>query len=320
MLECSPLDLIGLASATTAALHAGLLKAVLEGPPRTSRELADGLELDPQATDRVLAPLVAAGLIHKTADAYGPSPELQGLGSLTTAGFDFNRMLWSHIADYLRSGSPLLEMDGTLQNRAAQYAGAVGGLATLFEATAQHLAERLPVSPATVLDVGCGSGVWSLALAQRFPQAQVTGLDLPGVLEVFRTRAETLGLSARTRTLEGSMFELPLPKEHFDLTVVANVLRLEPPERARALVARIAGTVKPGGAVLVIDALAEGTPAREVARSVYALHLSLRTRQGQVHAPETLRAWLSEVGCTALETIPLALTPGAVGAILARKS
>lgn len=320
MLECSPLDLIGLAAATTAALDAGLLKAVLEGPPRTALELASGLKLDPRATERVLAPLVATGLVQQTADHYGPSPQLSGLGSLTTAGFDFNRLLWAHTSEYLRSGRPLLEMDGSTQTRAAQYAGAVGGLATLFEGVAGELAEALPLTPSSVLDVGCGSGVWSLALAQRFPHAQVIGLDLPGVLEVFRARAHALGLDERTRTLEGGMFEVPLPAEQVDLAILANVLRLEPPERARALLARIAGAVKPGGAVLVVDALAEGTPARAVARSVYALHLSLRTRQGQVHSPEALRTWLQEAGCTGLEPIPLRLTPGAVGAILGRKS
>ncbi|HNH50110.1 MAG TPA: hypothetical protein PKY30_23935, partial [Myxococcota bacterium] len=49
---------------------------------------------------------------------------------------------------------------------------------------------------------------------------------------------------------------------------VAALLRLELPERAQAVVQRAAAALRPGGHLLVIDALAAGTPARELVRAV----------------------------------------------------
>jgi release factor glutamine methyltransferase len=73
--------------------------------------------------------------------------------------------------------------------------------------------------PATVLDVGTGSGAIALAVADELPGCAVTATDTsPRALEVARANAERLGLADRVRFLDGT---LP-PAEEFDL-VVANL-------------------------------------------------------------------------------------------------
>ncbi|MET0559298.1 MAG: peptide chain release factor N(5)-glutamine methyltransferase [Solirubrobacterales bacterium] len=73
--------------------------------------------------------------------------------------------------------------------------------------------------PATLLDVGTGSGAIALALATELPDCEVTATDTsPSALGVARANAERLGLAERVRFLPGS---LP-PEEDFDL-VLANL-------------------------------------------------------------------------------------------------
>lgn len=36
----------------------------------------------------------------------------------------------------------------------------------------------LPTNPQRILDLGCGVGLWAIAMADKFPGAEVTGLDL----------------------------------------------------------------------------------------------------------------------------------------------
>jgi hypothetical protein len=116
------------------------------------------------------------------------------------------------------------------------------------------------------------------------------------------------------------MHEVAVPASAYDLVVIANVLRLETPTRAAALVARLAPAVAPGGHILVVDALAGGTPDRERARALYAMHLGMRTQAGQVHRPETIAGWLSAAGLPAAEPVEVGAGVGALGGLLAGKS
>jgi release factor glutamine methyltransferase len=73
--------------------------------------------------------------------------------------------------------------------------------------------------PASLLDVGTGSGAIALALADELPGCAVTAVDTSAAaLEVARANAARLGLAERVRFLPGS---LP-PGESFDL-IVANL-------------------------------------------------------------------------------------------------
>ncbi|KGT88180.1 23S rRNA (guanine(745)-N(1))-methyltransferase [Enterobacter cancerogenus] len=48
----------------------------------------------------------------------------------------------------------------------------------LRDAVAQHLAQRLNGLAAQVLDIGCGEGYYTAAMAEALPQAQLFGLDV----------------------------------------------------------------------------------------------------------------------------------------------
>jgi release factor glutamine methyltransferase len=77
----------------------------------------------------------------------------------------------------------------------------------------------LELEPATLLDVGTGSGAIALAVADELPGCAIAATDTsPGALEVARDNARRLGLDGRVRFLEGSIPE----SERFDL-VVANL-------------------------------------------------------------------------------------------------
>jgi hypothetical protein len=105
--------------------------------------------------------------------------------------------LFAGVPTLLRSGEPVTVMDGDETQRAEAYRGAVSGLAGLFQQAAVAFAEGLGPVSGGVLDVGCGSGVWSLAVAGQNPAVSVTGLDLPGVTEVFLHHAAELGMAGR---------------------------------------------------------------------------------------------------------------------------
>jgi ubiquinone/menaquinone biosynthesis C-methylase UbiE len=319
-MEIDVMDLFAAASIVTAAQQTGLFRELLSGP-QTAPAVAEKLGLDRRAATLVLDALATLELASRDGELYEASPRVSSW-IRPWGSNDPRPQLWEHTTAFLRTGEPLLRMDGAPAEREASYRAGVAWLGKMLEPFARELASKLTAAPARVLDVGCGSGVWSLAIAERFPTTRVTGQDLPQVLESFMARAQEMGLGDRVATIPGDMHAAPLPAGGFELVVIANVLRLEPPERAASLLARLATAVAPGGALLIVDALAGGTPERERARALYALNLALRTGGGRVHSPAEFSSWLASAGLGAIETIELggrAGPPGAVGALLARR-
>ncbi|MCC5867693.1 MAG: class I SAM-dependent methyltransferase [Gammaproteobacteria bacterium] len=106
---------------------------------------------------------------------------------------------------------------------------------------------------ARVLDVGCSIGQCTTALKQRFPQAEVHGLDvaLP-LVRYAHKRATDLDIDVHFH--QGLAESLPFPSGHFDV-VLAYILFHEVPEHLFApIVAEITRVLRPGGTFSIVDA------------------------------------------------------------------
>jgi SAM-dependent methyltransferase len=311
-------NFLGAAAAAGAAASSGLLDRLIRGSASAdayARELA----LDPRATRCVLDVLVAFGLAARDDETYAASPALMHFAEQTPLAFDQTTALWSHTPAFLKTGTPF-HQDRQPTQREVVYSGVVAGIGRLFAAPARELAEQLEQAPARVLDIGCGSGVWSLAIAERFPETRVTGLDLPDVLRVFETRAAERGLAGRIDTIGGDMHDVAIPRAAFDLVIIANVLRLEAAERAAVLLGRAASALAPGGELVVVEALDDGTPDGARAMAIYALHLAMRTAAGRVYTRGQIKEWMTVAGLVDARDVALHDALGTVGAIRARRA
>ncbi len=314
-----PLSLIGTHAALAAAIKTGLW-SLLHSGPHTIAECAEKRNLSLAATACVVEILVKSGIAMRKGSRYQLELDLRDPEIASLAGpYEMFQRQFDHTPHLLRTGEPLAFMDESAQQRETSYRNMVGDMGRGFTVAARLLASKLPLLPRHILDVGCGSGVWSLELAARHPETQVTGIDFPQVLEVFEARAHKLGLERQITKLPGDMYEVELPREPVDLIIIANVLRLEAAEKAKALVARFASAVRPGGALLVVDAFAGGTPERELHRAVYALYLALRTSIGRVYSPEEVTQWLREAALAEPTVIDLGSQFGALGALLSER-
>ncbi len=308
----------GVAATLVAAYQGNLLQALLNGYA-TPTMYAEELGLDPTATERVLEALTNLGFADCNQGKYGASTAFKDLDAIGPGGVDAFGALWSQVPTFLLRGERFAYMDGPPDAREAVYSGVVSKLVLLFAHGARQLAIKIPGHPAHILDVGAGSGIWSLAMAERHAETHVTALDFPNVLQAFRIQAEHLGLSDRIGLLPGNFHCVPIPEDRFDRIVLANVLHLEPPEQAAALIRRVATTLLPGGDLVIVDMLGDGTPAGERARAIYGLHLALRTQEGKVHPLSDLQAWVRQAGLITGDVIELGIPPG-MGVLVAHRS
>ena len=118
-----------------------------------------------------------------------------------------------------------------------------------FPASAEHMASRLGLrGHERVLDVACGTGHASLAIARLVPRGGVTAVDFsPAMLARAANKAAATGL-ANLDFVEADMRALPWPRAYDAAVCAFGIFFVDDME---AQLARIAATVKPGGVVMI---------------------------------------------------------------------
>jgi SAM-dependent methyltransferase len=105
--------------------------------------------------------------------------------------------------------------------------------------------------PRRVLDVGTGTGLGAFAVATRFPDADVVGVDLAEDMVAEARRKTPPELAGRVRFERADAARLPFSDGSFDLLTLGNMIPFFD-ELARVLA--------PGGTLLVAFSSGSGTP------------------------------------------------------------
>jgi ubiquinone/menaquinone biosynthesis C-methylase UbiE len=105
--------------------------------------------------------------------------------------------------------------------------------------------------PGRILDLGTGTGVVAFALAERYPEAHVVGIDLsPGMIEEARGKVPP-ELAGRVAFEVGDAAALDRADGEFDLVVLSNMI---------PFFDELARVVAPGGTVVFSFSKGAGTP------------------------------------------------------------
>lgn len=168
---------------------------------------------------------------------------------------------------------------------------------------APHLAANVSLEGVQVLlDIGGGTGIYSIALLQKHPQLRAIVLDGPEVLKVTAEMAAEYGVADRLQCLPGDMFKDPLPAG-CDAILLSNVLHDWDVPQCRELLRRCSGALPSGGKALVHDAFLADTLDGPLPVALYSAALFTLT-EGRAYSAAEYRAWLTEAGFGTEKVIP----------------
>lgn len=113
-----------------------------------------------------------------------------------------------------------------------------------------EMARMLPDGIGTLLDLGCGTGLELEWIYRRFPDLQVTGIDLTAAM--LAKLREKYGHHAPT-LICGSYFDVDFGSEQFDAAVSFESLHHFSHEAKRGLYKRLHRALQPGGVYVECD-------------------------------------------------------------------
>jgi SAM-dependent methyltransferase len=153
--------------------------------------------------------------------------------------------------------------DGTtapFQGRSAEFAEFVAqAIAGVNLLVARKILPGIPGVAAALgaggalLEVGCGTGRLQMQVAEAFPRARCTGVDVdPTGLAAAREAIARAGFADRVAIVEGDV-AVAVPRESFDVAVMVEVLHEIAPRIRPAVMQGIAGALRPGGWLVIVD-------------------------------------------------------------------
>jgi 2-polyprenyl-3-methyl-5-hydroxy-6-metoxy-1,4-benzoquinol methylase len=207
---------------------------------------------------------------------------------------------WLHLVEAVRTGKP-----PTRVNREE-----VGGeffrqfVEDLFPrgyGAAQALADALGIGEATepvrVLDVAAGSGVWSIAMAEKSPQVQVTVVDWPAVIPVTQKVAARRGVADRYQFVAGDLLEVDFGGG-YRVATLGHILHSEGAQRSRTLLRKVFDALVPGGTVAIAEMVPNDARTGPAHALIFAVNMLVHTEQGDTFSFAEIGEWLRGVGFT----------------------
>ena len=256
-----------------------------------------------------LAPESAAFLIST-------KPSFQG-GLLKHASTQL-MPVWLHLNEVVATGKPAMAVNKQ-SSGSDFFHELVSDIFALSYTPAKELAAHLEVasasSPIRVLDLGAGSGVWGIAIAQCSPQIRVTAVDWPAVIPVTQSHVTRFGLTDRFTFVEGDLLEADFGNDH-NLVTIGQILHSEGIDRSKSLLKKSCAAMASGGTIAIAEFLVNAERTGPMNGLVFAINMVVNTDNGNTYSFEEISEWLLEAGFVNPRTIP---THGPSPLILATK-
>ena len=288
----------------SAAYELEIFHTLADGP-LTAAELAARRGFDLRATKVVLAMLGALGLVRSDGSAYGLT-EVSETYLLPDSSFDWGPLI-AKIGVIPDMHRQLVQaVRGTKSISGPASAWALGQMSPQLAASVSRImhCHSLPAAVALgamsafgsvrrLLDVGGGSGVFSIALAQQHPKMRCTVMELAAVCEVAQGYILDGGVSDRVDTKPVDMFRDPWP-EGYDAVLFSNVFHDWNAETNAHLARSAFGVLPSAGKILVHEMLVDDTggPPTTAGFSVRML----TTNEGKQYTLAELAALLESAG------------------------
>ncbi len=298
----------------TAADELGLFDRLADGKSATAEQLATSLELAPRATRALLGLLSALGLLQQNAGAFALT-ETSRAYLVSSSPFYWGPAMLPHKVVPMSHAQILeaLRRDQAGGNTDAAAMWKAPDPAALRMFTSVMHAHSLPTASALarnavfagirrLLDVGGGSGAYSVSFALRHPALQCTILELPAMTAITDEYLAATPTGGHVRSHAADMFNDAWPTGH-DAVFFNDVFHDWPQAQCQALARKAFDALPSGGQVLLHEMLLDEGLDGPLPAAAYSMMMLVATPGRQLSGTEAL-ALLCDAGFVETKILP----------------
>jgi (2Fe-2S) ferredoxin/predicted O-methyltransferase YrrM len=304
------------------ALELDIFTAVGDGA--NAGQIGTKIGANARAVSMLLNALVALGLLSKNGDDYKNTPEsgrffVQGSkdnhrnGLLHTANIWHG---WSTLTDAVRAGTrvPVDRGDGR-DGSAAWTRNFIAGMQRNAKDRAPHLVKAMGTAGVRrILDLGGGSGAYSIAFAKASPDVRCEILDLPEVVPLTAEYVSQAGVSAQVSLRPGNMLQDQFGSG-YDIIMLNAICHMFSEAQNRDIFRRAHQALAPKGRLVVQDFILNSDKTGPQHAALFSLNMLVATEAGASYSEFEYTGWMKAAGFTEVSRIDL---PGPSGLMVGR--
>ncbi len=281
------------------ALELDIFTAVGDGA--SAEQVAATIEADARAVAMLLNALVALGLLAKSGDAYHNTPETARFFALGGKNNQRNGLLhtaniwhrWSTLTEAVRRGAsiPMERADSS------QWTGNfIAGMQRNAKDRAPLVVKALGTAGVRrILDLGGGSGAYSIAFAQACSDVRCEVLDLPEVVPLTAEYVRKAGVAAQVVLHAGDMLHDDFGSG-YDLILLNAICHMFSAEQNLDIFRRARHALAPNGRLVVQDFILNPDKAGPQHAALFSLNMLVGTAAGAAYSESEYAAWMKAAG------------------------
>jgi (2Fe-2S) ferredoxin/predicted O-methyltransferase YrrM len=290
------------------ALELDIFTAVGEGA--NAEQIGTRIHANARAAGTLLNALVALGLLSKSGDDYKNTPETVRFFVHGSKDNHRNGLLhaadiwhrWSTLTDAVRRGTRIpTDRDNTSQRTHNFIAG-----------MQRNARDRAPVvvkalgtaGVRRILDLGGGSGAYSIAFAKACHDLRCEILDLPEVVPLTAEYVSKAGVSAQISIRAGDMLHDHLGSG-YDIVMLNAICHMFSEEQNRDLFRRARHALAPDGRLVVQDFILNSDKTGPQQAALFSVNMLVGTDAGASYSELEYTGWMKAGGFAEVRRINL---------------
>lgn len=267
-----------------------------------SDQLANKLQLNKRACERLLNALVSLGFLTKKNHLFFNTAESSAFLSRKSPDYSggllhLNNLwlTWSQLTQVVKTGLPAHREE--INERGEDWLfNFISAMHDRGKKQAPRQLAGIDLSGTnSILDVGGGSGAYSMEFISRKPEIEATIFDLPAVVPITKTFIDKEGFTEKIKTWSGDYTRDELPRG-FDLVFLSAVLHSNSLEDNGALMKKCFSSLNNQGRIVIQDWVMDKDRVQPAGGAVFSINMLVGTEAGDCFTEQEVTGMLNDAG------------------------